>query len=384
MTGQLAAKHQYLAPVRSEAGEKIRVRLDDLAQSTLENLHEPWADLAAHPAEPNPFLEPLFFTSAFAFTLQEQKAFILSMWSGADLIGFLPLKKSFGYGGLPIPFGADCNHPYQFLSTPLVRKGYERIFAEELLERMRTGPAWLHTLVLAIQVADGPVLAALQDVAQTQGCIFRLKEIRERPLLRKGQVSALTKRRSKKLMNKRERLSELGSINYEELAPEESVEPWLEDFLLLEHKGWKGAANTSIASDASQAEFFRKVAIDFHNKGRLRFARLQSGARTIASFIDLVSGQTLFAFKSAYDPDFGKFSPGVLLDYLGLESFLDTGAYEWMDSCAEGPHPVLSKMWPDSRTLCTAVVSRRNLFTTTGLKTAFLLQSIRTKLKQTS
>ena len=43
---------------------------------------------------------------------------------------------------------------------------------------------------------------------------------------------------------------------------------WIDGFLALEAKGWKGANDSAMASKANQIPFFRSVVAEMHARGR--------------------------------------------------------------------------------------------------------------------
>jgi hypothetical protein len=62
-----------------------------------------------------------------------------------------------------------------------------------------------------------------------------------------------------------------------------------------------------------------------------------------------------FTFKIAFDEDFARFSPGVLLqlEYLKV---LDRDDIGWTDSCAVEDHPMINSLWKERRTIIRATV----------------------------
>ena len=62
-----------------------------------------------------------------------------------------------------------------------------------------------------------------------------------------------------------------------------------------------------------------------------------------------------FTFKIAFDEDFGRYSPGVLiqLEYLKV---LDRDDIGWTDSCAIENHPMINSLWRERRTIVRTTV----------------------------
>jgi hypothetical protein len=55
-----------------------------------------------------------------------------------------------------------------------------------------------------------------------------------------------------------------------------------------------------------------------------------------------------FSFKTAYDEDLARFSPGVLLQLENL-ALLDRDDIALTDSCAAPDHPMIDHIWRDRR-----------------------------------
>jgi hypothetical protein len=57
-----------------------------------------------------------------------------------------------------------------------------------------------------------------------------------------------------------------------------------------------------------------------------------------------------FSFKTAFDEDYARFSPGVLLQQANLD-LLDDAGIAWVDSCAAPGHPMIDSVWRERRSL---------------------------------
>jgi hypothetical protein len=72
------------------------------------------------------------------------------------------------------------------------------------------------------------------------------------------------------------------------------------------------------------------------------------GDRTIAMLVNFLCAPGSASFKIAYDEDYARFSPGVLIQ---IENYgiLDAPGIEWMDSCAAANHPMIDSLWAERR-----------------------------------
>ncbi|HEX4874293.1 MAG TPA: hypothetical protein VFV06_05265, partial [Sphingorhabdus sp.] len=57
-----------------------------------------------------------------------------------------------------------------------------------------------------------------------------------------------------------------------------------------------------------------------------------------------------FSFKTAFDEDYARFSPGVLLQIHNL-ALLEREGIEWCDSCAAQDHPMIDSIWSGRRAI---------------------------------
>jgi hypothetical protein len=65
------------------------------------------------------------------------------------------------------------------------------------------------------------------------------------------------------------------------------------------------------------------------------------------------SEASAISFKIAYDEEFARYSPGVLLQMEYLERGL---ALDWVDSCATPGHPMFDTLWLERRPIVTIMV----------------------------
>jgi hypothetical protein len=57
-----------------------------------------------------------------------------------------------------------------------------------------------------------------------------------------------------------------------------------------------------------------------------------------------------FSFKTAFDEDYARFSPGVLLQIENL-ALLQRDGIDWCDSCAAQDHPMIDSLWAGRRAI---------------------------------
>lgn len=325
-----------------------------------DHLAAAWGALAAEAAEPNSFGESWFVGAGLRNFAAEGDVRLLEVWrrgaGEALLIGLLPLCLRRDYGRMRVRHVQNWGHFHTFLGTPLVRRGCERLFWTAVLENLDGAdwaPGFLHLHGL---VAGGPVLAGLEAAASRLGRACPVVHRATRAMLDSDlspeayYETTVRKKKRKELQRLSRRLADLGAVESLMLAPGDPVEPWCEAFLALERSGWKGRSGSALSSAAATEHFFREAVTGAAAAGRLQFLRLDLDGRPIAMLVNFLAPPGSFSFKIAFDEDYARFSPGVLiqLDNLRLLSRDDIG---WMDSCAAENHPMIESLWGERRTI---------------------------------
>jgi CelD/BcsL family acetyltransferase involved in cellulose biosynthesis len=137
---------------------------------------------------------------------------------------------------------------------------------------------------------------------------------------------AISDARHRQLARARERLGEIGPVDLRLRKGAEITERVVDDFLRLESAGWK--APSSLRADPAEERFFREVCDAGRESGALWFCELSVNDRVIASTTNFLCGGDAFAFKIGYDPEYARFSPGLLVEY-GLLEAVERGELEF-------------------------------------------------------
>lgn len=340
------------------AGVRVEITQGDTIPPRLAGA---WSDLAAAAAEPNSFAEPWFIAASLRHFCSEAPPRLLQVWEGQLLLGVMPLEIADTYGRLPLRFVQNWRHDQSFLGTPLVRAGAERAFwtaALRALDQARWAPGLFH---LRAVVENGPVHRGLADAARDLGRGCAVVHRLQRALLdsdlspRDYYERHVRKKKRKEIARLRNRLGELGPIRASVLADARDLPDWCETFLALEKAGWKGSNGSALGCEAHKAAFFRAALDEAWAAGRLQFRRLDVGERPLAMLVNFLAPPGSFSFKTAFDEEFARFSPGVLLQLENLD-VLERRDIAWMDSCAAEDHPMIDSLWAERRTLVRVTV----------------------------
>ena len=325
-----------------------------------------WQDLVAHVAEPNPFFEPHALLPSWR-QLPGADLQVVLVWAPhplpgkpAILVGLFPIVRESRFKGLPLTTYATWTHLYAYLATPLVR-------ADRASEAIEALFAWLRETDAAVFEwrtlgSDGPFRHALIDALNHLGLEPFRERSHTRALFRPAAdadtylAHAIGGKKRKELRRQERRLAETGALTYDELAPDGDLEAWLDEFVALEQRGWKGQGGTSLGADPRGLAVFRAIARGAFARGQWMTLALRLDGRAIAMKCNVRSGVGAVAFKIAYDEAFARYSPGVLLEIEHIRRLHEPGAPAWMDSGAAPNHPMIDHLWRDRRSIETLVV----------------------------
>ncbi|MCU7845434.1 MAG: GNAT family N-acetyltransferase [Candidatus Thiodiazotropha sp. (ex Monitilora ramsayi)] len=118
----------------------------------------------------------------------------------------------------------------------------------------------------------------------------------------------LSKNRRQGLGKKYRRLERLGKLQTL-ISDSESRSHYLEQYLNLEKKSWKGSRGNAILNTESQTRFYREIA----KLDETVVFLLVADTVVVASEIAIQSKDTLFVCKTSFDEAYAKYSPGELL-----------------------------------------------------------------------
>lgn len=107
----------------------------------------------------------------------------------------------------------------------------------------------------------------------------------------------------------------LGPVSVEFRSPTDvhELSPLWDTLLQLESTGWKGQSRTALAYDQRMRSFFYAYALKACSAGILQIATLTIGDRSVAGHLAIECNNRLWLLKIAYDDDFSRCSPGLLL-----------------------------------------------------------------------
>ncbi|MFC0203012.1 GNAT family N-acetyltransferase [Novosphingobium soli] len=315
-----------------------------------------WDDLARRAAEPNPFFESWYLLPSLEHLAGTGRVAVLRFEHEGRLAGLLPLVRAGRYYRWPLPHLSSWLHSNCFCGVPLVAQGAQEPFWQAVLQWADAAAGTALFLHMRGMVLNGPVCAALRQVAAGQARQVEVVQCEQRAMLASPLSPAayleasLSGRKRKELRRQAARLAEEGALSFERRHDAADVAAWCEAFLALEAKGWKGRAGSALASDAGTARLFRASLEEAAARGRLERLALTLDGRPIAMLATFLAAPGAYSYKTAFDEAYARFSPGVLLQRENL-SILESDDIAWSDSCASADHPMIDHLWRERRSL---------------------------------
>ena len=343
------------APYRPHTrAERPWVRLLSPAEAAAPALVEAWTALAQDAAEPNPFFEPWFLLPSLAQFAQGRRCVVLAQGEAGRLTGLMPLVWQPRYYGYPVPHVATWLHDNAFCGAPLVARGHEVAFWRAFLGLLDSASANALFAHLPELPADGPLNAALDAVLAEDGRRAVTVEQSERAMLATDLdaeaylAHSMSAKKRKELRRQHKRLAEEGELTVERHADSAAIADWIADFLVIEAAGWKGEAGSALASAADTRAFFTEALTGAAAAGRLERLALRLDGKPVAMLASFVTPPGTFSFKTAFDEQLSRFSPGLLLQIENL-ALLARDDIAWADSCAVEGHSMIERLWREKR-----------------------------------
>ncbi|WP_417622721.1 GNAT family N-acetyltransferase [Parasphingorhabdus sp.] len=353
------------------------------------HLAEAWTDLARQASEPNIFYEQWFLRPGLTQFGQDPELRLFLLWAGepghSPLLGLLPLGPVDRFGRLPARHVQNWMHHNCFLGTPLVRTGFEQIFWEELLTALDSSdwPGFLHINGMTI---GGPLDQALRAVCSDQKRCCDLVHSTARALLQSDLSSdayhraTLRGKKRKEWRRLGKRLNEQGDVTFGQHLGAAGLDEWTDEFLRLEKAGWKGKNGSALDSSPETSAFFRQALAGAAAAGQLERRDIRLDGKPLAMLVNFLSPPGAFGFKTAFDEEYSRFSPGVLLQIENLK-FLDLRALQWIDSCASQDHPMIDSLWSDRRHIGRFSIELQGLCRRAVFRGVRLGETLMTKIK---
>lgn len=154
----------------------------------------------------------------------------------------------------------------------------------------------------------------------------------------------------KKLRQEWNRLSAIGTVDVVNDRSLDGALRAFESFLALEKASWKGAHGTALLSDPHDAAFVRRLFNNLAAQGSASVALLRVNGEAISAQVLMYCGTTAYTWKTAFDVEYARYSPGALLiDKITDELFAGSGIVA-INSCA-AEASFMGQLWAGRRSM---------------------------------
>jgi CelD/BcsL family acetyltransferase involved in cellulose biosynthesis len=312
----------------------------------LEALVPAWEELARAALEPNPFYEHWMLRPALEAFGAGRELRVALVWQGERLAGLFPFERVARYKGLPAPAFRSWSHAHCLLCTPLVRADVARACLEALFNCLEVG-----LVEFSYLPAGEPFHRVLLKVLEARGAEVIVNRSYQRTLMRKhcATVSGRFRRQAAKFER------DLKGVTSVVLQPNDDIARWIDDFLGIEASGWKGQNGSAMACSETNRRYATEILGAAFRRGQLIGCGLDLGGRAIARRFSFTAGEAAYAFKTAYDESFARYSPGAMLELANVRQLDADPRLQWMDSFTADQNLALERLWPERRTMQTLV-----------------------------
>lgn len=338
----------------------VATRWGPLDGLTAQEISE-WSGLGHDAPWSSPFVMPEFVLPAAQWLAPEPAPHVLRVFDGrgpaARLLGVACLVELPPDLFSPLPRLGSFLTLHSFRTGVLAREGAQGIVADALVRFARDSH---HGLAFDKLAVNDPLSGELSQSVARAGGKWHQRTGFERPVWRLdgGTIDArLPSSLRKDLARRLRRLREQGEVAFRLLRDDAADADAVETHLRLEHQGWKREAGTSMLASDAEAAFFRDMCARFRDSGALVFGELLLDGAAIASSSNIRLGRTLHAFKGGWAPDYARYSPGRLNEWLLMQAIPDAWPrLECFDSMAGGDGH-MGELLPDREAIAAGVYS---------------------------
>lgn len=263
--------------------------------------------------------------------------------------------------GTPI-IRAWANH-FGPLGTPLVDAEAAGETMDHFLEALGRDELRLPSVLVLPDVRlNGPFAQMARAIAMSRNLPIDITGRQSRPMLESLLDGETYLKQSIKSSHMREMrrqwglLEKLGTVSYQVARQPQDIRIRMEEFLLLEASGWKGKKRSAMLSDRLRAAFAREAVNNLAEIDAARIHTIDLDGKAIASLIVLMMNGDAFTWKTAFDENHARYSPGKLLTAQITDWHLDDANIVRTDSCAVPDHPIMSRLWQEREDMGTMIV----------------------------
>jgi CelD/BcsL family acetyltransferase involved in cellulose biosynthesis len=314
-----------------------------------------WDDLVQR-ASSNVFMNPAALRAACETNFARVHT-LLAWEEGAGprkLVGIWALQAR-----RAVPFWAmvfeALPYNYAFLSSPVIDPACLDEVIAAFFAAIEKSPSLPNVVSLPSLDAECPTYAAILRVLSARGVTPLMLSESARPFVTRDFGVKRSGSTRKKLRQDWNRLSALDHVDIVNDRTPDAARQAFESFLALEKASWKGTKGSALLSDPQDAAFVRRLFQNLAAQGDASVALLRVDGQAIAAQVLMYCGTTAYTWKTAFDANYSKYSPGALLiDRITDQLFAESGIAA-INSCA-AETSFMAQLWEGRRTMVDMLV----------------------------
>jgi Acetyltransferase (GNAT) domain len=314
-----------------------------------------WDDLVGR-ANSNVFMNPAALTAASE--LGFARIWVLQAWEerGGErkLVGVWALQSRKVAPFWPMLLeGLPYN--YSFLSSPVVDPAHVGEVIAAFFAAIEKSPSLPKVVSLQSLDAEGLGYPAMLKELTRRGIEPLMLSETPRPFVTREFGVKRSGSTRKKLRQEWNRLSALGTVDVVNDRTLDGALQAFESFLALEKASWKGAKGTALLSDPRDAAFVRRLFQNLAAQGNASVALLRVNGEAISAQVLMYCGTTAYTWKTAFDANYSKYSPGALLIDRITEELFNASDILAINSCA-AEASFMGQLWAGRRSMVDMLV----------------------------
>jgi hypothetical protein len=315
-----------------------------------------WADLTKR-ASPNVFMNPAALTAANEMRFAQ--IHVLLAWEEGEaprkLVGVWALQTRKITPFWPALLEA-LPYNYAFLSSPVIDPALVDEVVPAFFAAIEKNPVLPNVINLPSFNSESPDYDAIIKALAARGGEQLRSAESARPFVTRESGVKRSGSTRKKLRQDWNRLSALGSVDIVNERTPDAVREAFESFLALEAGSWKGTQGTALLCDEKDAGFVRRLMSSLADQGNASVALLRIDGLAIAAQVLMYCGTMAYTWKTAFNSDYAKYSPGALLIDKITEEIFATPGIDAIDSCsAEGSF--MAQLWTGRRKMVDLLIA---------------------------
>jgi CelD/BcsL family acetyltransferase involved in cellulose biosynthesis len=239
---------------------------------------------------------------------------------------------------------------YAFLSSPVIDPAFVEEVIPAFFAAIEQNPSLPKVLSIKSFDAECPSYPAILKLLAERGIVPLMLAEHARPFVTREFGIKRSGSTRKKLRQDWNRLTALGAVEVlNQRTPKGAVEAF-ETFLALEKASWKGAQGTALLSDPADAAFVRNLLQHLAARQNASVALLRVNGEAVAAQVLMYCGATAYTWKTAFDANYAKYSPGALLIVRVTDQLFAGSDVHAINSCA-AETSFMAQLWAGRRNM---------------------------------